>query len=309
MIDHDLSDVRISVSRHARDRALQTIGLFGDRLSSDAKCNTPRRCHAILFASVGDEGDRIGVLRTAGRSMGPLPGRSVGRNHHLHGAAAERSPLGRIFAASRRAYQLHRRREAILEQEAALRLFVGDRFAEGWTPEQISGWLKSGNEPRLRAIGCETIYAFIYRTAQEAEALVALSDASPQTPSPASRQSLAHQLEGCGTRTIDGAGAQTHVLQPQFAWVIDAAGGRPRSQSPALAGRPASGQQRGHRPSARRERAARHRFHTIQRGKGRRAVRRRQEQNAYSAAVEGLAAETSREFRMTRVEGVRVLFQ
>jgi IS30 family transposase len=38
-------------------------------------------------------------------------------------------------------------------------------------PEQISGWLKSGNEPRLRAIGSETIYAFVYRTAQKAEAL------------------------------------------------------------------------------------------------------------------------------------------
>ena len=66
---------------------------------------------------------------------------------------------------------MRRRREAILEREAALRLFVGDRLAEGWTPEQISGWLKSGNEPRLRAIGCETIYAFIYRAAQKAAAL------------------------------------------------------------------------------------------------------------------------------------------
>ena len=33
------------------------------------------------------------------------------------------------------------------------------------------GWLKAGNEPRLRAIGCETIYAFIYRAAQKAETL------------------------------------------------------------------------------------------------------------------------------------------
>jgi IS30 family transposase len=57
------------------------------------------------------------------------------------------------------------------QAEAALRLFVGDRLAEGWTPEQISGWLKSGNEPWLRAIGCETIYAFIYRTAHKAEVL------------------------------------------------------------------------------------------------------------------------------------------
>ena len=65
---------------------------------------------------------------------------------------------------------MRRRREAILER-AALRLFVGGWLAEGWTPEQISGWLKSGNEPRLRAIGCETIYAFIYRAAQKAAAL------------------------------------------------------------------------------------------------------------------------------------------
>jgi IS30 family transposase len=36
----------------------------------------------------------------------------------------------------------------------ALRTLVLDRLAEGWTPEQISGWLKEGNE---RAIGCETI--------------------------------------------------------------------------------------------------------------------------------------------------------
>ena len=65
------------------------------------------------------------------------------------------------------AYQFRRRREAILEREAALRLFVGDRLAEGWTPEQISGWLKSGNEPRVRAIGCERICALIYRTGQK----------------------------------------------------------------------------------------------------------------------------------------------
>src|SRR5208282_5522978 len=46
-----------------------------------------------------------------------------------------------------------------------------DRLAEGWTPEQISGWLKAGNERRLRAVGCETIYAFIYRAYQKAEQL------------------------------------------------------------------------------------------------------------------------------------------
>src|SRR5271166_5540002 len=38
-------------------------------------------------------------------------------------------------------------------------------------PELIAGWLKAGNERRLRAVGCETIYAFIYRAAQKAEQL------------------------------------------------------------------------------------------------------------------------------------------
>ncbi len=121
-----------------------------------------------------DERDQIGVLRAAGRSMGAIA-RALGRAKATVSRELQRNalPLGGyspLHAAG--AYQLRRRREAILEREAALRLFVGDRLAEGWThPEQISGWLKSGNEPRLRAIGCETIYAFIYRTAQKAAAL------------------------------------------------------------------------------------------------------------------------------------------
>ena len=32
------------------------------------------------------------------------------------------------------AYQLRRRREAILERESLLRMFVRDRLAEGWSP-------------------------------------------------------------------------------------------------------------------------------------------------------------------------------
>ena len=117
--------------------------------------------------------DQIGVLRAAGRSIGAIA-RALGRAKTTISRELQRNALpsgGYSPLHSAGAYQLRRRREAILEREAALRLFVGDRLAEGWTPEQISGWLKSGNEPRLRAIGCETIYAFIYRTAQKAEAL------------------------------------------------------------------------------------------------------------------------------------------
>ena len=34
--------------------------------------------------------------------------------------------------------------EALIERDRAPRTFVVDRLAEGWTPEQISGWLKGG---------------------------------------------------------------------------------------------------------------------------------------------------------------------
>src|SRR4029077_19138037 len=144
----------------------------GDGLSSDAKCNTPRAdwISSRLFKTLRsvamrpyshlseDERDQIGVLRAAGRSMGAIA-RGLGRAKATISREVQRNALpsggySPLHAAG--AYQLRRRREAILEREAALRLFVGDRLAEGWTPEQISGWLKSGNEPRLRAIGCET---------------------------------------------------------------------------------------------------------------------------------------------------------
>ena len=94
--------------------------------------------------------------RRDGRS-GPCPGALSAKTTISRGLQRNALPSGGYspFHAAG-AYQLRRRRDAILEREAVLRLFVGDRLAEGWTPEQISGWLKSGNEPRLRAIGCET---------------------------------------------------------------------------------------------------------------------------------------------------------
>ena len=50
-----------------------------------------------------DERDQIAILRAAGRSMGAIA-RALGRakTNYLQGAAAERAPLGRVFAASRR---------------------------------------------------------------------------------------------------------------------------------------------------------------------------------------------------------------
>lgn len=69
------------------------------------------------------------------------------------------------------AYLFRRQRAAVLETDACLRQFVVDRLAEGWTPEQIAGRLKCAIERGLRAVSHETIYAFIYRSAQKADRL------------------------------------------------------------------------------------------------------------------------------------------
>ena len=69
------------------------------------------------------------------------------------------------------AYMERRQRDAVLERDQRLGRFVRDRLAEGWSPQQISGWLHSGAEPGLRAVAMETVYAFIYRAGQKAEAL------------------------------------------------------------------------------------------------------------------------------------------
>ena len=73
------------------------------------------------------------------------------------------------FAAG--SYLARCRRLALLERDERLQRFVVDRLTEGWSPEQIAGWLKAGNEPGLRGLGTETIYRFVYRTRQKSEKL------------------------------------------------------------------------------------------------------------------------------------------
>jgi transposase, IS30 family len=111
-------------------------------------------------------------------------------------------------------YQLRRR---ILKREAAFPSVRRDRLAEGWTPEQISGRMKSGNEPRLRAI-----HALIYRTGQKAEALWRRltrrhkrSPVSPQSVArlhePKSRVTVARGSQGKPPRKPSCArGARSH---------------------------------------------------------------------------------------------------
>lgn len=49
--------------------------------------------------------------------------------------------------------------------------FVVERLSEGWTPAQISGWLKEGNEKGLCTIAFETIYSLVYRTLRKTQKL------------------------------------------------------------------------------------------------------------------------------------------
>ena len=118
-----------------------------------------------------DERDQLGVLRAAGRSIGAIA-RALCRAKTTISRELQRNALpsggySPLHAAG--AYQLRRRREA-LEREAALRLIVGDRLRDNL---------------RLH---------LSHRT--EGRGLVALSDASPQTPSSTSRQTLARHHQG-----------------------------------------------------------------------------------------------------------------
>ncbi|MCP4492921.1 MAG: IS30 family transposase [Gammaproteobacteria bacterium] len=72
---------------------------------------------------------------------------------------------------AQRRYEARRRSGCILDHEEKLQVFVVDQLQENWTPEQIAGWLKSGNEKALPSISHETIYAWIYSTGQRARKL------------------------------------------------------------------------------------------------------------------------------------------
>ena len=120
-----------------------------------------------------DERSEIAVLAAAGYSIGAIA-RSLGRATSTIGRELKRNrlPKGRYSPHhADGAYLLRRQRHATIEQDEALGRFVRDRLAEGWSPEQIAGWLKAANEPGLRGVCMETIYAFVYRGRQRAEEL------------------------------------------------------------------------------------------------------------------------------------------
>ncbi|MCH8135593.1 MAG: IS30 family transposase [Proteobacteria bacterium] len=120
-----------------------------------------------------EDREQIAVLRAACHSnagiavaLGRAPStisREVRRNALDSGRYSARTADG--------AYLLRRQRSALLERDKRLARFVRDRLTEGWSPQQISGWLQSGAELGLRAVAMETVYAFLYRAGQKDEQL------------------------------------------------------------------------------------------------------------------------------------------
>src|SRR4030081_1496675 len=103
-----------------------------------------QRCYSHLS---DDEREQIGLLKALGQSIGVIaksirrPKSTVSRALSRH--TLPRGPYPPCPVAG--AYQLRRRREALIEKDRALRTFVLDPLGEGWTPEQIPGWRKPGN--------------------------------------------------------------------------------------------------------------------------------------------------------------------
>ena len=90
------------------------------------------RCYSHLS---DDEREQIGLAKALGHSIGTIA-HAIGRSKSTisRELCRNRLPSGRyspLHAAG--AYQLRRRREARIERDRALRTFVVDRLAEGWT--------------------------------------------------------------------------------------------------------------------------------------------------------------------------------
>jgi transposase, IS30 family len=120
-----------------------------------------------------DEREKTAALLATGHSKASIA-RALGRSPSTIGREVRRNALdtGRYSAhVADGAYMARRQRSALLERDKRLAGFVRDRLTEGWSPQQISGWLQSGAELGLRAVAMETIYAFLYRAGQKAEQL------------------------------------------------------------------------------------------------------------------------------------------
>src|SRR5690242_7617154 len=119
------------------------------------------------------ERERLAALKAEGLSLRAIA-RALGRAASTISRGLRRNALprgGYLPVHAEGCYLERRQRQALLERDERLGRFVRERLLEGWTPEQIAGWLKRGEERQLRVVSTETIYAFVHRAGQRAEKL------------------------------------------------------------------------------------------------------------------------------------------
>src|SRR4051794_24326240 len=117
-----------------------------------------------------EERERLAALKAEGLSLRAIA-RALGRaastiSRELRRNALPRGGYRPVHAEG--CYLERRQRPAVLERDERLGRFVRDRLLGGWTPEQIAGWLRRGEERGLRAVSLETVYASIRRAGQRA---------------------------------------------------------------------------------------------------------------------------------------------
>src|SRR3954462_15196904 len=120
-----------------------------------------------------EERERLAALKAEGLSLRAIA-RQLGRAASTVSRELRRNALpkgGYRPVHAEGCYRERRQRPAVLERDAKLGRFVRERLLEGWTPEQIAGWLKRGEERGLGPVSLETIYAFIHRPGQRGEKL------------------------------------------------------------------------------------------------------------------------------------------
>src|SRR5918912_1104372 len=112
-----------------------------------------------------EEREQLAALKAEGLSLRAIAAR-LGRAASTVSRELRRNALprgGYLPVHAEGCYLERRQRPAGLGRDERLGQFVRDRLLEGWTPEQIAGWLKRGEERQLRPVSTETVYAFVHR--------------------------------------------------------------------------------------------------------------------------------------------------
>src|SRR4029450_3291022 len=110
-----------------------------------------------------EERERLAALKGEGLSLRAMA-RQLGRAASTISRELRRNALpkgGYLPAHAEGCYLERRQRPALVERDAKLGRFVRERLLEGWTPEQIAGWLKRGEDGGLRRVCTDALHAAV----------------------------------------------------------------------------------------------------------------------------------------------------